>query len=215
MIELTNIKATDTVGQLRGQINRMQNEIMADQPTIGACVNPNVYLYNKDTLAYSLVFGNGQDYQKYVKNYLNAVILPNTKNTGCFLVGFKGQLQFRVPANKASIVDKIVVTIPSIRGITAANARYSYDKFITPGSLGLNYKVGNSTAVDTEYLSYTNCQYMHRILAGTVTGPVTVPPYLTSISTYSNSPIKMPKFTLLFDKGNIDFTHGADGFITF
>lgn len=30
MIELANIKATDTVGQLRGQINAMQNEIMAD-----------------------------------------------------------------------------------------------------------------------------------------------------------------------------------------
>lgn len=30
MIELTHSMATDTVGQLRGQINRMQNEIMTD-----------------------------------------------------------------------------------------------------------------------------------------------------------------------------------------
>lgn len=35
MIELTNIKTTDTFGQLRGQINTMQNEIMADQMVVG------------------------------------------------------------------------------------------------------------------------------------------------------------------------------------
>ena len=40
MIKLTNIKPTDTIKQLRGQINTMQNEIMADQPFVGALVNP-------------------------------------------------------------------------------------------------------------------------------------------------------------------------------
>lgn len=39
MIELTNIKATDTVGQLRRQINSMQNEIMRNQPMIGTGLN--------------------------------------------------------------------------------------------------------------------------------------------------------------------------------
>lgn len=48
MIELTNIKTTDTFGQLRGQINTMQNEIMADQPFVGKVVNPSVNVYDRN-----------------------------------------------------------------------------------------------------------------------------------------------------------------------
>lgn len=204
MIELTHITATDTMGQLRGQINRMQNEIMTDQPMIGACINPSIYLYHMDTLEYSFKPDYGTNY-KNVTNYLNAVILPNTKGNECFVVGFTGVIQFLVPANEAAKVNKIKIRIPSISGITAANTSYSYRKFITPDRLGLNHKVNY-----TEYLSYTNCRYMHI----TKEGQVTVPPYTASISTFSDTP-KVLQINLLFDKGNLDFTNGATGFISF
>lgn len=48
MIKLTNIKPTDTIKQLRGQINAMQNEIMADQPFVGKAVNPTITFHKND-----------------------------------------------------------------------------------------------------------------------------------------------------------------------
>lgn len=51
MIELANIKTTDTLGQLREQINTMQNEIMHDQPFVGVCQNISINFYNSDQLA--------------------------------------------------------------------------------------------------------------------------------------------------------------------
>lgn len=48
MIKLTNIKTTDKIKQLRGQINTMQNEIMADQPFVGKAVNPSITFHKND-----------------------------------------------------------------------------------------------------------------------------------------------------------------------
>nr|DAL21696.1 MAG TPA_asm: hypothetical protein [Caudoviricetes sp.] len=193
MIELTNIKATDTVGQLRGQINTMQNEIMADQPMIGACINPSVDLYNRNTLVSSVTAQN-------VTNYLNAVILP--ENNGCFVLGFTGVIQFRSLATEAPVVDRISIDIPAIK---AVNASASYTSFLTPDHLGLKHQV-----VGTEYFRYINCQYRHV----TETGQATVPLYVAYINTSKNSPGTL-NIELLFDKGNLDFTNGAAGFIAF
>lgn len=208
MIELTNIKATDTVGQLRGQINTMQNEIMADQPMIGACVDPSIYLYHKDSLEYAFESKIDPNYTN-VTNYLNAVILPNTKGNKCFVVGFTGLLQFLIPPNEAAKVDNIRIRIPSISGITAANTSYSYSKFITPDSLGLNHNVNYD-----RYLSYTNCQYMHRTTGSTVK----VAPCTASITT-SSITTNLLEIKLNFDTGShtgdLDFNNGATGYISF
>lgn len=193
MIELTNIAVTDTVGKLRGQINTMQHEIMADQPMIGACINPSVDLYNSNTLVSSVTAQN-------VTNYLNAVILP--ENNGCFVLGFTGVIQFRSLATEAPIVNRIVIDIPAIK---AANASAPYTSFLTPDHLGLKHQV-----VGTEYYRYINCRYEHV----QETGLATVPQYVASINTSKNSPGTL-NIALIFDRGNLDFTNGAAGFIVF
>lgn len=205
MIELTNIQATDTVGQLRGQINTMQNDIMYGQPMIGVCLNPSVYLFNNGSLVYSITNQNGADYLENLDNYLNALILPTNKKTECLVVGFTGLIHFLTPANVAAIVNKIVINIQGIKGIVTTNRSRTYTRFITPDLLGLNHKVdGNS------YLMYQNCRYMHI----TQEGQATVPPYTADIRTSKKVPGNLD-ITLSFDKGNLDFTHGANGFITF
>lgn len=194
MIELTNIKATDTIGQLRGQINTMQNEIMADQPMIGACSNPSVDLYNNATLVSSIPAHN-------IANYLNAVILPSRKNNGCFVLGFTGSIQFRPPTS-ASIVNKIAIHITKIK---AANARDSYTTFLTPNYLGLN-----SMAMDTAYYTYINCQYIHM----TKSVQATVPKYESSIEIDMNS-LGPLNIIIQFSDASLDFTNGETGFISF
>lgn len=198
MIELTNIKATDTVGQLLGQINTMQNEIIYNQPMIGACVNPNVYLYNNKTLVYDLTAQN-------VTNYLNAVIFPSHKKYECFVVGLTGLIQFLIPANVAATVNKIKISVQSISGTITADKSYSYKKFITPDRLGLNHKVDG-----TAYLMHQICRYTHI----TEEGQATVPPYMADISTSKKYPNSLD-INLRFDNGNLDFTKGATGFISF
>lgn len=205
MIELTNIKATDTVGQLRGQINTMQEEIIYNQPMIGACVNPSVYLYNDKTLVYYITNDNAADYQENVTNYLNAVILPSDMKHECFVVGFTGLINFIVPANVAAVVSKIVIDIQSIKGIITADKSYSYSRFITPDRLGLNHKVDG-----TAYLMHQICRYTHI----TKEGQATVPPYMADIGTSKKYPNSLD-ITLRFDKSNLDFTNGATGFISF
>lgn len=195
MIELTNIKATDTIGQLRGQINTMQNEIMADQPMIGACSNPSIDLYNNATLVSSIPAPN-------IANYLNAVILPSRKNNGCFVLGFTGAIQFRRPSNVSAVVDKIAIHITKIK---AANARDSYTRFLTPDYLGLNNMVMEST-----YYTYINCQYAHM----TESGQATVPKYVSSIEIDANSPGTL-NIIIMFSGSSLDFTNGATGFIAF
>lgn len=195
MIELTNIKATDTVGQLRRQINTMQNEIMADQPMIGACSKPSVELYNNATLVSSIPANK-------IANYLNAVILPSRKNNGCFVLGFTGSIQFSTQANVAAIVDKIAIHINKIK---AANERDSYTRFLTPDYLELNNMV-----MESSYVTYINCQYMHK----TASGQVTVPKYVSSIEIDANSPGTL-NIIIMFKDDALDFTNGATGFIAF
>lgn len=193
MIELTNITVTDTVGQLRGQINTMQNEIMADQPMIGACLNPSVNLYNQGALVSSVTASD-------VINYLNAVILP--EKNGYFVLDFIGAIQFRSLVTQAPAVDKIVIDIPAIK---AANASASCTSFLTPDHLGLNHEV-----IDNEYISFINCQYVHLVNQSSVT----VPAYVTHISTSKNSPGTL-NIVLIFSSGSVDFSNGAFGHLAF
>lgn len=195
MIELTNIKPTDTLWQLRGQINTMQNDIMADQPMIGACSKPSADLYDNTTLVSSIPAPN-------IANYLNAVILPSRKNNGCFVLGFTGSIQFRPQDDVAAIVDKIVIHITKIE---AANAGASYTTFLTPNYLGLNNMVMDST-----YYTFINCQYMHM----TESGQATMPEYVSSIEIDANSPGTL-NIIIMFSGAPQDFANGATGFIAF
>lgn len=138
MIELTNIKTTDTVRQLRGQINAMQNEIMADQPFIGTLVNPSINYYTVDSGNATLIATNTAS---TVKSYLSALCFP--ESNGVFVAGVWGLIEITaepqyvgtdrsynfvvidVPAIKLATLDTILSTfvscehlgLPSVRSI--------------------------------------------------------------------------------------------------
>ena len=88
MIKLTNIKPTDTIKQLRGQINTMQNEIMADQPFVGALVNPSINYYAYDGDNYTLVATNTAI---EVTCGLTALCFP--ESNGVFVAGVWGMIK--------------------------------------------------------------------------------------------------------------------------
>lgn len=50
MIELEQIKKTDPIKSLRGQLNTAFNEIVTDQPFVGQVINPSIDLFAVDSL---------------------------------------------------------------------------------------------------------------------------------------------------------------------
>lgn len=124
MIELTNINATDTVGQLRGQINTMQNEIMADQPMIGRCRNPTVNLYDEDNILVGTITA-----ETMIDCHLSAIIFP--ENNGCFVADIIGHCHWsgRGPDAMPNVAfTKLVIDVPSIKSPNGT----IYTNFLTP-----------------------------------------------------------------------------------
>lgn len=132
MIELTNIKTTDTFGQLRGQINTMQNEIMADQPFVGTLVNPSINYYMLDSGNVTLA---GTNTASTVKSYLTALCFP--ESNGVFVAGVWGMIQitaepqFVGPANDYT---HVVIDVPAIK---LATLDTSLSTFVSCEHLGL------------------------------------------------------------------------------
>ena len=124
MIELINIKTTDTVKQLRSQINAMQNEIMADQPFVGLCQNIAITAYNGG-IATSTIPASSLESAK-----LYALCLP--KSDAVFVAKLFGRIQFKFPGN--TTFTRIQIDIPSVKLPTRA-AKIS--NFIAPGEIGL------------------------------------------------------------------------------
>lgn len=137
MIELTNIKATDTVGQLRGQINRMQNDIMTYQPMIGHCVNLIGNLFSGENPVADL---SGSK----IKGTLFALIFP--ENNGCFVADIIGQIILR--GNIIPIVqfDKLTIRIPAIKAPDSTTGSITtYNSFLSPSHLGITKKPSTTT----------------------------------------------------------------------
>lgn len=132
MIELTHIMATDTLWQLRGQINRMQNKIMTDQPMIGRCMNIIGGLYSAENLVASLpVFKNDST--------LFALIFP--ENNKCFVAGFIGKLVIRGTSIPTCQFDNLSVRISGIKTPDGT----VYQSFLSPSHLGLTNKPSTTT----------------------------------------------------------------------
>lgn len=130
MIELTEIKTTDPWGVLRQQINEMQAEIMADQPIIGACLNPTVNLYNNlGQLTGAITASNMQ------KCFLSALIFP--ENNGCFVADIIGHCEWNGSGGSNIIpvgqYTKFVIDIPTVQKPDGT----AYTSFLTPSHLGL------------------------------------------------------------------------------
>lgn len=129
MIELTNIKTTDTIKQLRGQINTMQNEIMADQPFVGKVVNPSVNIYDRNNDLKGAIAASN------VYNGLNALCFP--ENNGIFIARLFGMVEFIYPPSADDISKPILYEI-NIAGIQLATKSSIINTFVPGEHLGLN-----------------------------------------------------------------------------
>lgn len=123
MIELANIKATDTVGQLRGQINTMQNEIMADQPFIGVAVNPSINFFNNGTLVSAITASMIANERIY------ALCFP--ESNGIFVAKFYGTIKF-IPDDDAQ-TNTFTINVPSIKIPTRDS---TIGTFVSPAHFG-------------------------------------------------------------------------------
>lgn len=144
MIELTNIKTTDTLRVLRGQINTMQNEIMADQPFVGTLVNPsiNYYMINGDNA--TLI---GTNTASTVKSYLTALCFP--ESNGVFVAGVWGMIQATAEPQFVGTdhsYSQVVIDVPAIK---LATLDTSLSTFVSCEHLGLP-SVGAIPGLTTE-----------------------------------------------------------------
>lgn len=168
MIELEQIKKTDPIKMLRGQLNTAFNEIVADQPMMGACLNPSMTFYLNDTLVGSVTAA-------YVTNHLSALVLP--ENNGCYVAAFHGSiwcLGTQISGARGTF-NQIKVDIPAIK---CANASASYTTFLTPKHLGLPCDENGDI-----YVTYIGCDIqlsVKRILA-------TLPLHTCGVLTNSSS----------------------------
>lgn len=132
MIELTNIKTTDTIKQLRGQINTMQNEILANQPFVGTLVNPSINYYSFDGNNYTLVATNAST---TVESSLTALCFP--ESNGVFVAGVWGMIKATTePQYVGSDRDYmfVVISVPAIKLATMSN---NISTFVSCDHLGL------------------------------------------------------------------------------
>jgi hypothetical protein len=132
MIELTNIKTTDILGKLRGQINTMQNEIMADQPFVGALVNPSINYYMAEGDNATLT---GTNTASTVKSYLTALCFP--ESNGVFVAGVWGMIQATAEPQFVGTdhdYSHVVIDVPAIK---LATLDTSLSTFVSCEHLGL------------------------------------------------------------------------------
>lgn len=125
MIKLTNIKTTDTIKQLRGQINTMQNEIMANQPFVGYVMNPSIEFFKGISLVHSVPAS------AIATQRLLALCFP--ESNGVFVATLFGGIRFMFTADFS--FDSIVIDIP---GIKLATRDAVIGTFVSPKHLGIS-----------------------------------------------------------------------------
>lgn len=145
MIELTNIKTTDTVKQLRGQINAMQNEIMADQPFVGLCQNISIKFYDVNTLVGAVTASSLANEKLY------AMCFP--ENNGVFVAKVWGSIY--VEETPSSPWNMAIIDIPAVRIPTSdtvvttfvSPSHFSFNGFDDPNSMSgpLGFAADNPT----------------------------------------------------------------------
>lgn len=132
MIKLTNIKTTDRVKQLRGQINAMQNDIMANQPFVGSLVKPSINYYSLDGDNYTLAATNPAI---EVQSSLTALCFP--ESNGVFVACVWGMINVMAePHYVGSDRDYMLVSI-SVPAIKLATMPNNISTFISCNHLGL------------------------------------------------------------------------------
>lgn len=157
MIELTNIKTTDTVRQLRGQINTMQNEIMADQPFVGYVMNPSIGFFAGNTLVNSITASG------LVGQRLLALCFP--ESNGVFVASLFGGIRLVYKADFS--FNRIVIDIP---GIKLATRDAVIGTFVSPNHLGMS--TANELFIGDAYCG--NARLLATLMQDDTTGRLTL-----------------------------------------
>lgn len=126
MIKLTNIKATDPMWTLRGQINTMQNEIMTDQPFIGRAFNATAKIYGGGTLIDTITAD-----AMNALNFIYALCFP--ENNGVFVSKVWGLVNLPM-TNTGHKYGRITIDIPAIKLATRDS---TIGTFVPPDHLNL------------------------------------------------------------------------------
>lgn len=146
MIELEQIKQTDPIKSLRGQLNTAFGEIVADQCLVAKCANISAELKFGSTLKASVTASK-------VTNTVNALVFP--ENNGVYIARLFGRCLLNVSGLDVSGIDinNITIDIPAIQ-IARPNAdnMATINTFVPPSHLGLNYAI-NGTELHTHQIA--------------------------------------------------------------
>lgn len=126
------MKTTVTIKQLRGQINTMQNEIMADQPFVGTLVNPSINYYSFDGDNYTLVATNTAI---EVESSLTALCFP--ESNGVFVAGVWGRIKAMTEPNYVGSDTSYWLVAISVPAIKLATMPTNISTFVSCNHLGL------------------------------------------------------------------------------
>lgn len=142
MLELEQIKKTDPIKMLRGQLNTAFNEIQRNQPLVGMCMNPSVNIYDEHHRLVQAVTASN------VSNYLRALILPG--NNGAYVYSVKGSIDFSINVSETTHdMFEICVDVPAIKA-----AGKTYSTFVPPSHLGLPHVDPNPSEFTTDEAEY-------------------------------------------------------------
>lgn len=144
MIELTQVKNTDKLGQLQGILNTAFREITTDQPFIGALVNPSVNYYMVEGGNATLI---GTNTASTVKSYLTALCFP--ESNGVFVAGVWGMIQITAEPQFVGTdhtYSNVVIDVPAIK---LATLDTSLSTFVSCEHLGFP-NVGAIPGLTTE-----------------------------------------------------------------
>lgn len=146
MIELEQIKKTDPIKSLRGQLNTAFSEIVADQCFVAKCANISAELKYGNTLKASVTASK-------VINTVNALVFP--ENNGVYVAKLSGKCALTVSGLDASgaSINNITIDIPAVQ-IARPNAdnMATINTFVLPSHLGLNYGI-NATQQQTSQMA--------------------------------------------------------------
>lgn len=126
MIELTQVKSTDKLGQLQGILNTAFGEIQTDQPFVGACQGISINFYSNDQLALAVTASELTDEKLYALCY--------PESNGVFIAKVFGSLFTNISPASAVTTDKIVIDVPNVKLPTRGS---SMSTFVSPSHLGL------------------------------------------------------------------------------
>lgn len=154
MIELTQIKSSDQIKSLRGQLNTAFSEIVSDQPFVGQVINPSITFHSEDDAQVGAVTASN------IAGHIFALCFP--ESNGVYIADVFGAIEFDYPALTATPA-VMKIDVPTVKMPTRTA---NISTFVSPTHLGFtgfivpeisNYLTGVS---DTNTITTKNQLYV-------------------------------------------------------